>query len=213
MAFHNVLFPEDYSRGAIGGPEFRTTVVSTGSGYEQRNADWATARGRWDLSRLLYDLTTRDATIAFFRARQGRAHTFLFKDWADYYIGMAWNQTTKTLDHIGAHNIWTGNGTSVTFQIRRIYDSGGFTEIRKITRLKTGVRVYLNGTLQTQPGQCSVNLSTGIITFVTAPAAGAAVGWSGEFYVPVRFDTDTLQIELLNPTVGDVNLPVVEVRE
>lgn len=214
MAFHNVLFPEDYSRGVVGGPEFRTTVVATGSGYEQRNVDWATARLRWDLSRLLYDEVSRADTIAFFRARRGRAHSFLFKDWADYFVGMAWNPTTKTLDYSGAHNFTTGDGTTTAFQIYRVYDSGGFTERRKITRPKSAtVRVYVNGSLQTQPGQCSVNYSTGVITFVSAPANGAQIGWAGEFYVPVRFDTDVLQMEYLSPTAGDAPLPVVEVRE
>lgn len=211
MAFHSILFPEDYSQGAVGGPEFRTTVVTSGSGYEQRNADWATARCRWDLSRLLYDFTTREATIAFFRARQGKAHSFLFKDWADYYVGMTWNPTTKLLVHSSAHNIWTGNGSSVTFQLRRIYDSGGFTEIRKITRPKSAIKVYLNNVEQTSG--FSVDYSTGVITFSTAPTAGTAIGWSGEFYVPVRFDIDALSLEYISPTAGVAQLPVVEVRE
>jgi uncharacterized protein (TIGR02217 family) len=213
MAFHNIIFPEDYSQGAVGGPEFRTTVVSTGSGFEQRNVDWSLARCRWDLSRLLYDPAARDATIAFFRARQGRAHSFLFKDWADYFTGMQWNPSTKVLDHIGAHNFTTGTGTQTVFQIFKVYDSGGFQERRKITRVKSPIRVYVNGTLQTQPGQCSVNTSSGIITFVSAPANGAQIGWSGEFYVPVRFDTDALSMEYVSATVGDAPLPIVEIRE
>ena len=213
MAFHNVIFPEDYSQGAVGGPEFRTTVVTTGSGYEQRNVDWSLARCRWDLSRLLYDPSARDATIAFFRARQGRAHSFLFKDWADYFVGMAWNPVTKVLDHTGSQNFATGDGATLTFQCYKVYDSGGFQERRKITRLKSPIRVYLNGTLQTQPGQCSVNTSTGVITFVTAPPNGQPVGWSGEFYVPVRFETDMLSMEYLSATAGDAPLPVVEIRE
>jgi len=213
MSFHNVVFPEDYSRGVVGGPEFRTTVVATGSGYEQRNVDWATARGRWDLSRLLYDLTTRDETIAFFRARKGRGHSFLFKDWADYNVGMVWNPTTKVLDHSGSHNFANGTGAVSTFQLVRIYDSGGYTETRKITRPKTGLKIYKNGAEQTQPGQVTVDLATGIATFVTPPPLGHTVGWSGEFYVPVRFDTDSLSMEYMSPTVGDAPLPVVEVRE
>lgn len=211
MAFHNVIFPEDYSQGAVGGPEFRTTVVSTGSGYEQRNVDWATARCRWDLSRLLYDPATRDQTIAFFRARKGRAHSFLFKDWADYFVGMVWNPSTKTLDHVGAHNFAVGNGSQTVFDILRVYDSGGFTESRRITRPKSAIRVYLNGVLQVSG--FTVNYSTGKITFSTPPGSGVNVGWSGEFYVPVRFDTDVLSMEYVSPTVGDAPLPVVEVRE
>lgn len=211
MAFHDVLFPEDYSQGAVGGPEFRTTVVVTGSGYEQRNVDWDAARLRFDLSRLLYDESTRAGTIAFFRARRGKAHSFKFKDWGDYYVGMAWNTTTKVLDHTGAHAFATGDGATTVFDIYRVYDSGGQTESRRITRPKSAIKVYLDGVEQVSG--YTVNYSTGKITFSVAPANGVVIGWSGEFYVPVRFDIDHLQINYLNPTAGDVSLPVVEVRE
>lgn len=209
MAFHDVVFPEDYSRGAVGGPEFRTTVVTTGTGYEQRNADWATARGRWDLSRLLYNESTREATIAFFRARQGRAHSFKFLDWADHFVGMVW--VGNVLTHNGAHNFATGNGSATAYQIYKVYDSGGHTERRNITRPKSAIKVYLNGVEQVSG--YTVDYATGIITFSVAPGGGVAIGWSGEFYVPVRFDTDALAMEYLSPTSGDVPLPVVEVRE
>ena len=211
MAFHNVVFPEDYSQGATGGPEFRTTIVVTGSGYEQRNADWATARGKWDLSRMLYDEVARDAAIAFFRARRGMAHSFLFKDWNDYFVGMQWNATTKVLEHSGSHNFASGTGAQTVFQLVRIYDSGGQTERRKITRPKSAIKVYVNGTEQLSG--VTVNYSTGTVTFTSAPSNGAAIGWSGEFYVPVRFDTDQLQVDYLSATTGDVALPIVEVRE
>lgn len=211
MAFHDVLFPEDYSRGVVGGPEFRTTVIATGSGYEQRNVDWATARLRWDLSRLLYDPTARDETIAFFRARRGRGHSFKFKDWADYYVGMTWNTSTRTLDHTGSHNIAQGDGVEDAFQLYKVYDSGGYTERRKITRPKDPIKVYLNGVEQLSG--YTVDYATGIVTFTSPPSLGVVVGWSGEFYVPVRFDTDSLNVEYLSPTVGDAPLPVVEVRE
>lgn len=210
-AFHNIVFPEDYSHGAVGGPQFRTTVVTTGSGFEQRNVDWASARGRWDLSRLLHDPATRDGTIAFFRARKGRAHGFLFKDWADYFVGMAWNAATRTLDHVGAHNFAVGTGAQTVFGLQRHYHSGDQADVRRITRPRSPIRVYLNGVHQT--AGVSVDHATGMVTFATAPASGIHVGWSGEFFVPVRFDTDVLSMEYLSPTAADAPLPVVEIRE
>lgn len=36
----------------------------------------------------------------------------------------------------------------------------------------------------------TVNLTTGIVTFTTAPAAGTMLSWSGSFYKRVRFDSD-----------------------
>ena len=41
MAFHEVRFPDNISRGARGGPERRTQVVELASGDEERNASWA----------------------------------------------------------------------------------------------------------------------------------------------------------------------------
>jgi uncharacterized protein (TIGR02217 family) len=48
--FHEARFSDNIAYGATGGPEFATTVVVTGPGHEQRNVDWAEARGRWDVA-------------------------------------------------------------------------------------------------------------------------------------------------------------------
>ena len=44
MVFHEVRFPTEISRGAVGGPERRTDVVVLGSGHEERNSRWADSR-------------------------------------------------------------------------------------------------------------------------------------------------------------------------
>ena len=48
MAFHEVRFPNDISRGARGGPRRRTQVVTLDSGKEERNASWADSRRVYD---------------------------------------------------------------------------------------------------------------------------------------------------------------------
>lgn len=212
--FHNVEFPSDYARGAVGGPEFRTTIVETGSGYEQRNIDWDSARCRWDLSRLLTDPATRDDTLAFFRARKGRGYAFLFKDWNDHYVGMAWTGgggSGSTLQHTGAHDFAEGDGVTTVFQLYKVYTNGGATESRKITRPVSPIKVYLDD-VEAVSG-FTVDYSIGKVTFSPAPANGVVIGWSGEFRVPVRCDTDILQLEYLTPTSGNVALSIVEVRE
>ncbi len=82
--FHKVRFPDNIAYGATGGPEFVTTVVVTGAGHEQRNVDWAEARGGWDVASGLKNQAQLDELIAFFRARKGKAYGFRFKDWTDY---------------------------------------------------------------------------------------------------------------------------------
>ena len=50
-------------------------------------------------------------------------------------------------------------------------------------------------------------------TFASAPAPGTAITAGFEFDVPVRFDTDSLSINLANFAAGEVpSLPLVEVR-
>lgn len=198
MAFHEVRFPDDIAYGATGGPEFATSVVATASGYEQRNINWSAARGRWDVASGLKKQTQLDTLIAFFRARKGRAHGFRFKDWTDY---------KATAQALG-----TGNGTITTFQLSRIYSSGGNTDVRTITKPVAGtVKVYLAGVLQASGW--SVNTTTGVITFSTPPANGVAVSADYEFDVPVRFDTDRMAV-----TIEQINLhqwsgiPIVEIR-
>ena len=81
MAFHEVRFPDNISRGARGGPERRTQIVELASGDEERNASWANSRRRYDVAygiRRADDLAT---VVAFFEARNGRLHGFRFKDW------------------------------------------------------------------------------------------------------------------------------------
>lgn len=198
MAFHEIRFPDDIAYGATGGPEFATSIVATASGYEQRNINWSSARGRWDVASGLKKQTQLDTLIAFFRARKGRAHGFRFKDWTDYKA-------------IG-QSIGTGDGTNKTFQLSRTYLSGGSTDVRTITKPVAGtVKIYLAGVLQSSG--VSINTTTGIVTFTTAPGNNVAVSADYEFDVPVRFDTDRMAV-----TIEQINLhqwsgiPIIEIR-
>jgi Conserved hypothetical protein 2217 (DUF2460) len=99
-------------------------VVVTGAGHEQRNVDWAEARGRWDVASGLKDQAQLDELIAFFRARKGKAYGFRFKDWTDY----------KATDQL----IGTGDGAIKTFQLVKRYPSGSVIEVRTITKPVAG---------------------------------------------------------------------------
>jgi hypothetical protein len=82
MAFHEVRFPDNISRGARGGPERRTQVVELASGDEERNASWANSRRRYDVAYGIRRADDLAAVVAFFEARNGRLHGFRYKDWA-----------------------------------------------------------------------------------------------------------------------------------
>lgn len=71
--FHEIQFPPDISYGASGGPGHSTRIVTTVSGHEWRNANWAMARGRWNVAHGLKKREQVAELIAFSRARRGRA--------------------------------------------------------------------------------------------------------------------------------------------
>ena len=84
MAFHEVRFPDDISRGARGGPERRTQIVELSSGVEERNASWSDSRRRFDVAYGVRRADDLSAVVSFFEARNGRLYGFRFRDWADY---------------------------------------------------------------------------------------------------------------------------------
>ena len=199
MAFIDVRFPTDIAYGSAGGPEYSTDVVVMQSGYEQRNSNWSQARARYNVAHGIKTQAQLDVLIAFFRARKGRADSFRFKDWTDYKV------TSQVLG--------TGNGSNKAFQLIRSYSSGSSAEQRIISKpIASTVNLYFNGTLQAG-GNYSLNSSTGIATFTTAPSSGVAVTADFEFDVPVRFDTDRLSASLDEYGVHSWHdIPLIEVR-
>jgi uncharacterized protein (TIGR02217 family) len=198
MAFIETRFPTDIAYGSVGGPQYSTDIVITQSGYEQRNANWSQARAQYNVAHGVKTQAQLDALIAFFRARKGRADGFRFKDWTDYQVT--------------AQAIGTGNGTTTVFQLVRTYINGGITETRTIKKPVSGtVNIYLNSVLQSSG--YVLDTTTGLVTFITAPANGVAITADFQFDVPVRFDTDRLAATI--DSYGSRSwhdIPIVEIR-
>lgn len=209
MAFHEVRFPANLSFGSIGGPERRTEIVALTNGFEERNTPWAEARRRYDAGVSLRSLDDIEELVAFFEARQGQLHAFRWKDWADY-------KSCRSSLTVGFEDqlIGAGDGIRTAFQLTKSYASGGQEQARRVAKPVQGtVRAGLQGD-EVQAGvHFDVDWTTGILTFVTAPAVGERVTAGFEFDVPVRFDTDRIQVSVASFQAGDVpHVPVVEVR-
>ena len=207
MAFHEVRFPDNISRGARGGPERRTQIVELASGDEERNASWANSRRRYDVAYGIRRADDLAAIVAFFEARNGRLHGFRFKDWGDHKSCLPSGTPAPTDQIIG-----TGDVATTAFQLVKHYDSGSQTWARTITKpVAATVRVALDGAEQL--GGWSVDTTTGLVTFDIAPAAGVAITAGFEFDVPVRFDTDVLDVTLDLERLGSItSIPLLELR-
>jgi uncharacterized protein (TIGR02217 family) len=207
MTFHEVRFPDAISRGARGGPERRTQIVELASGDEERNASWANSRRRYDVAYGIRRADDLAAVVAFFEARHGRLHGFRFKDWGDHKSCLPSGQPAPLDQPLGI-----GDGVRTTFPLLKRYASGAQSWTRAITKPVAGtVRIALNGT--EQASGWSIDAMTGVVTFASAPAAGATVTAGFEFDVPVRFDTDTLDVTLDLERLGSItSIPLLEIR-
>jgi uncharacterized protein (TIGR02217 family) len=199
MNFIEIQFPTDISYGATGGPIYSTDVVTMFSGYEQRNSNWKNARSRYNIATGVKTEAQWQALIAFFRARKGKAIGFRFKDWSDY--------SAK------AQQIGIGDDTKTEFQLVKIYTSGSVIVPREIKKPVVGtVKVHTNNNLRGTTSYL-IDHTTGIISFDKAPTAGVIITANFEFDVPVRFDTDELQISMDSFKSGSWNnIPLIEIR-
>jgi uncharacterized protein (TIGR02217 family) len=207
MAFHEIRFPDNISRGARGGPERRTQIVELASGEEERNASWTNSRRRYDAAYGIRRTDDLAAVVAFFEARNGSLYGFRWKDWGDYKSCLPSAVPAAT-----DQTIVTGDGTTTAFQLVKAYSSGAQTWSRSITKPVAGtVTVALDG--GAQASGWSVDTTTGQITFTTAPASGVIISAGFEFDVPVRFDTDQLDVTHDIERLGSItSIPLIEVR-
>lgn len=207
MAFHEVRFPDNISRGARGGPQRRTQIVELSSGDEERNASWADSRRRYDVSYGVRRADDLHAVVEFFEARNGRLYGFRFKDWSDYKSCLP-SRVPDYEDHV----IGTGTGAQTAFQLRKRYGTSTHNWWRPIRKPVPGtVRIGVNAVEQFSGW--SVDTATGVVTFATAPAAGAVITAGFEFDVPVRFDTDLMDVTLDVDRLGSItSIQLIEIR-
>lgn len=207
MAFSETRFPDDISRGARGGPERRTQVVELDSGHEERNASWVNSRRRYDVSYGIRRADQLAAVVAYFEARNGRLTGFRFKDWSDYKSCLP-SATPAPTDQV----IGTGTGAATVFGLAKRYASGAQSWTRSIAKAVAGtVRVALDG-VEALSGW-TVDVNTGLVTFSVAPGNGVEVRAGFEFDVPVRFDTDQMDVTLDVERLGTIqSIPLIEVR-
>lgn len=208
--FHEVRFPVETAIRARGGPERRTDIVTLGSGREERNARWAHSRRRYDAGSAVRSLAALAAIIAFFEERRGRLHGFRFKDRTDFRSSAGGAQASA-LDQV----LGTGNGALAAFQLAKTYGGAFSPYVRTIPKPVNGsVTIAVNGTVKTSGTDFSVDHATGIVTFLPGriPPPGATVTAGFEFDVPVRFDTDRLDIDLASFEAGEApSIPLIEI--
>jgi uncharacterized protein (TIGR02217 family) len=210
-AFHEVLFPLDIALFSAGGPQRRTDVVALGSGAEERNARWAHSRRRYDAGYGVKTFEALSQAVSFFEERRGRLYGFRWRDRLDHSSAAPEAPVAATDQAIG-----TGDGATVNFQLSKTYGSLYSPYRRPIAKpVSDSVRVAVDGTEAAQGSHFTLDATSGIVTFLAGhvPANGADVTAGFLFDVPVRFDTDYLEVDLSAFAAGAIpKIPLVEIR-
>jgi uncharacterized protein (TIGR02217 family) len=204
--FDDVAFPLALGREAAVAPSFSTAVVTTAGGHEQRNADWADARLRFDVGPGVRSDGDMQALIAFFRARRGAARGFRFRD--------PYDDSSNGMTGVPGHAdqvIGTGDGVRTAFALVKTYGDGGEPQLRRITRPVSGtVSVGLDGV---SAGGWTL-AAGGMILFDVPPADGVEVTAGYRFDVPVRFAEDSIDVNRATFLAGEAaSVPLIEIRE
>jgi uncharacterized protein (TIGR02217 family) len=166
-------------------PTWSTAVQQAVSGKEIRRAQRSRTIWKFTLNfeflRADSRFTEYQQIAAFFNARQGQYDSFLFSDPSD---------NTATAQAFGS-------GDGVTTKFKLLHSIGSWSEPIGYASSPT---IYINGVSTT------AFTSDGLtITFNTAPAAGAALTWSGTFCYRVRFAEDTIDFEQFMQNLWTLN--------
>ena len=183
--------------GFVGGPRFKTSIVTLDNGKEQRNQEWA--RARWEFEAPFTNAdpeVVQKAVRDMFFAARGMNDGFRFKDWDDY-------QATN-------ESLGTAPSGSTAVQLIKTY-AVGFPSpyVRNILKPVSGtVTVYENGVAKAG----TLDTTTGLFTPTSSWTPAAALTWTGEFDVPVRFDDDALLWLWDNKDVRSTTVRLVETK-
>lgn len=157
-------------------PITSTLIANADSGAEYRTSRYQYPLYEFDIEIPYLSQTDFSNLIGFFNQQGGPFLSFYFTN--D-------NDSSVTNQGFG-----TGDGTTTQFQLVK---SNGSYWIEPIAGINGTPLIYVNGALTT-PSSIS---ASGLVTFSSAPAGGAALTWTGNYYYIVRFKDDHIETEQL----------------
>lgn len=222
MAFNHVVFPLQISalESAV---QYLTTIVSGKNAQEVRNAEWQDPLLRFNAGFAVRSYEDINTLVSFFHICKGREKGFLLKNEQDYTVD-EWTEVTETvttsLEQYQLYKEYTVSVLGVNQTYQRTINRVDATSVQL-----REAGTPMNYTVSYPPGanEFTVDWATGRVSY-QASAGGATVDFKvGTYYIPVRFDTDILPINLMaawlnaqNDQYGLAeipNIPIIEVRE
>lgn len=185
-------------------PVWSSTVKRSYSGREVRAGAFSYPRWefslQWEVVRSASAYLELQSLYGFLGSRAGKRDPFYYSDVDD--------------NTVASQGFGTGTGSQTVFQLYRTVGSGTiYNYLEPILVLRNLPSIYVNGALQTITTNYTIGLN-GVITFVTAPASGAVLTWSGSYLFLCAFDDDQVepqQIDKINWSVGSLSFHTIKV--
>ncbi len=204
--FDEVLFPLSISHGSSGGPVFNTFTARTAGGSEQRSSLTGSSLRRYNAALGVRSLADLYTLLQFFQARQGKLRGFRWRDWLDSSSSAQVNGIPQATDQ----PLGIGNGTQTRFVLQKTYTTGGVA--RLIQKPVAGSVVVAQNGAPLAATAYSVNYNDGSVLFNTPPAAQSLLTAGFRFDVPVRFDTDALELSMTSFQSGTLShIAIIEI--
>ena len=176
MSYHT--FPTFSGRGwgIKKRPITSTLIQQADSGAEYRTQRYQYPLYEFDIEIPYMSQADYSNLIGFFNQQGGPFIPFYF--------------TNDNDSSVTAQGFGTGDGTTAQFQL--VKSNGSYWQ-EPVAGINGTPSIYVNGVLTT-PSSIS---ASGLVTFSSAPAAGAALTWTGSYYYLVRFKDDHIETEQL----------------
>ncbi len=216
MAFiETPRFPDTISYGSSGGPEYNTTVIGLGSGHEQRIRNFDHPLHKYNVGLGVKVLTDLETILHYYHVVAGRFDGFRFKDFTDFSSAGLGNTVTNSDQNLGTGNSTDGNDGNADFDLIKVYSFGTTNYSRPIYKPVSGtVLVAVDAVAKTETVHYNVDYTIGRITFTAGnnPLTGEVVTAGFEFDVPVRYDSDTIDISHEFFNAGALQIILKEIR-
>jgi len=154
-------------------PVFNNLTHSSVTGRDVRIALYDQPVYEFTLSNQWLTKADKDVLMGFFLARRGAFDSWLYLD----------EDGAVTAQAFGV-----GNGATLGFQLLKATDSA----LEIVNNLATLPLIYVDAVLKTVGTHYTIS-ATGVVTFVTAPTAGAVLAWTGSAYYRCVFLEDSLE--------------------
>ncbi len=202
-------FPDDLAVWAKSGVGFSNQVITLKSGKRVRNQVWVYPLAKFDVVNALRLAGLSGVPAANYSVQ-------VLRDWIivmqGQYSGFRFKDHTDFKDEGKGVFVETPDSARTVFQMAKNYTVGAVTVQRAIYKptVSPATKVYDNAVL----GSPTVDTTTGLVTFGSAPATGHTLTWTGDFDIPVNFAVDMLEYALdLGAMYTVQSIPLVEQRQ